>query len=92
VTFTHLNAEDITTRILGGMPMVMRVLRVSADRIYCVPEEARVEVAVAQGLVWEFDPITGGEIDDDLRWGHAYGITGSYLVLQDGSNPYCKEG
>lgn len=91
MTYTHLKPGDLTTRILGGMPMKMRVVRVSADRIYCTPDEVRVKVALRQGLVWEFDRITGAEIDDALHWGPAYGITGSFLVCDEGTNPNVVE-
>jgi hypothetical protein len=55
---------DTVTRWLAGIiPMQLIVSSVTDQRIICGP--------------WEFDRMTGEEIDDDLGWGN--GITGSYI-------------
>jgi hypothetical protein len=63
--FEHLKPGDTVTRMLGGVvPMVMVVER---NVIHC-------------GGGWTFDAATGAEIDEELGWGPAPGITGSYLI------------
>jgi len=69
--FRDVVAGDTVTRILGGYPMLLRVTSVDEHLIHCGPSG------------WTFDRLTGAEVDDDLGWGPAYGITGSYLVKED---------
>jgi hypothetical protein len=84
MTYKHLKAGSTITRLLAGtIPMPMRVLRVDARLIYCTPKEMSLKAAVRRNLIWTFDRETGAEVDDDLRWGPAYGITGSFLVPND---------
>jgi hypothetical protein len=79
--FTHLKRGHTITRLPGGeVAMPMRVLRVDSDVLYCVPREMTPNVAVRRNLIWTFDRASGAEIGDFLRWGPAYGITGSFLV------------
>jgi hypothetical protein len=79
--FTQLKPGNTITRLLAGeIPMPMRVVRVDGDVLHCVPNEMTQNVAVRRNLIWQFDRGTGAEIDDFLRWGPAYGITGSFLV------------
>ena len=55
---------EIVTRLLAGtIPMKLKVTEVTDTRIVCG--------------AWEFDRVTGGEIDEDLGW-DAYN-TGSVL-------------
>lgn len=72
--FTHLKAGDKVTRMLAGtVPMRMKVLKIDDTLIHCG--------AVNSGISgWTFDRATGAEVDEDLHWGPAYGITGSFLV------------
>ena len=84
MTYRHLKAGSTVTRLLAGtVPMPMRVLRVDANLIHCTPKEMSLKAAVRRNLIWTFDRDTGAEIDDFLRWGPAYGITGSFLVPND---------
>lgn len=60
------NVGDKVTRMLAGtIPDRLRVTEVKPDRIVC-------------GL-WEFDPATGAEIDEDLNWGPPPKWTGSFI-------------
>jgi hypothetical protein len=64
--FSHLKVGDQVTRLLAGkIPMKLEVIEIKPDRIIA-------------GL-WEFDPVTGAEIDDDLGWGPPPKVTGSFL-------------
>jgi hypothetical protein len=84
MTYRHLKAGFTVTRLLAGtVPMPMRVLRVDASLIHCTPAEISLKAAIGLNLIWTFDRDTGAEIDDDLCWGPAYGITGSFLVSND---------
>jgi hypothetical protein len=88
MTYRHLKGGSTITRLLAGaIPMPMRVLRVEAYLIYCTPKEMSLKAAVRRNLIWTFDRDTGAEVDDFLRWGHAYGITGSFLVPNDDPRP-----
>jgi hypothetical protein len=64
--------------------MPLRVLRVDAELIYCVPLASRLEGATPRTLVWTFDRKTGAEVDRGLCWGPQYGRTGSQLVKSQG--------
>lgn len=51
MTFEHIKVGDIVTRMLAGtIPMELKVTEVTDTLIACGP--------------WEFDRITGHEIDD----------------------------
>lgn len=63
--FDNIKPGDMVTRILGGIPMQIRVQSVTETVIDCG---------------WEFDRKTGCEIDDFLGWGPPPKMTGSYLV------------
>jgi hypothetical protein len=52
--------------LAGVIPMLLRVTSVEERLIRCG--------------AWQFDRVTGWEVDDDLGWGPAHGVTGSYLV------------
>jgi hypothetical protein len=60
-----------------------RVGRVDASLIYCTPKKMSLKAAVRRNLIWTFDRETGAEVDDGLRWGPAYGISGSFLIPND---------
>ncbi len=58
-----LKPGDQVHRFLGPVPILLKVSRVTKDRIVCG--------------AWEFDRATGAEIDEDLGWGP--GETGSWI-------------
>lgn len=60
---------DIVVRMLAGAPMPLTVTAADDERIYCGGSGG-----------WTFDRATGVEVDDELGWGPAYGITGSFLL------------
>lgn len=61
-----LDIGDEVVRWLGGtIPMRLKITAITDDRIVCGP--------------WEFDRVTGAEIDDELDWGPPPKMTGSYL-------------
>lgn len=67
--FEDVKAGDTVIRMLAGtIPMKLIVSKVDDDLIYCGDHG------------WTFDRKTGAEVDDDLGWGPAYGITGSFLT------------
>lgn len=77
--FTHLKEGDTVTRMLGGtVPMLMKVTRVEDIVVACTAysEDGEREVDAE----WTFDRRTGVEEDPYLRWGVAFGQTGSVLV------------
>ena len=77
MTFHHLKPGDTAIRMLGGsIPMLVKVVEVLPDRIRCDVAEGPV---ITDGNYWEFDRATGAEIDDELGWGPAHGVTGSFL-------------
>lgn len=57
---------EFINRYLGGIdkPMSLKVTEVTDSRIICGP--------------WQFDKLTGAEIDEELGWGPLSG-TGSYI-------------
>jgi hypothetical protein len=78
---TQLKRGDPVTRLLANtIPMPMRVVRVDKTVVHCTQRDIPTEFAFRRGLIWTFDKATGAEIDDDLGWGPAYGVTGSQLV------------
>lgn len=60
-----LKVGDRVHRWLGGFPMSIEVTAIKGDRIVCA--------------LWEFDRLTGAEIDEEIGWGPTHGITGSYI-------------
>jgi hypothetical protein len=84
MTYRNLKAGSTVTRLLAEtIAMPMRVLRVDASLIYCTPREMSLTEAIGRNLIWTFDRETGAEVDDGLRWGPAYGISGSFLIPND---------
>lgn len=63
----NVKEKEVVTRILAGIPMRLKVTQVTDEKIICGP--------------WEFDKITGAEIDEHLGWGPPPLMTGSYLVI-----------
>jgi len=87
---------DKVVRLLSSalIPMIMRVLKVTDDRIICradehcpnVPDILREAMTSADGsdlsVCWQFNKQTGGEIDEDLGWtGEPGSSTGSFLAF-----------
>lgn len=56
--------------LAGVLPAELLVTAVDERLIWCGPV----------GSGWSFDRDTGFEVDEELGWGPALGITGSYLV------------
>ena len=64
--FENLNVGDVVTRMLGGtIPMKLSVSAITDRIITC--------------SAWQFDRVTGAEIDEVLGWGPPPLMTGSYL-------------
>jgi hypothetical protein len=59
---------DTVIRMLGDVPMKLRVTEITEERIICGP--------------WQFDRQTGAEVDEDLGWGPPPLYTGSYIKLE----------
>jgi hypothetical protein len=57
--------QFVTRMLAGEIEMQLRVTAITEDRIICGG--------------WEFDRLTGAEIDDDLGWGPPPRMTGSYI-------------
>lgn len=67
-TFDYIRPGDTVRRLLAGtIPMDLVVDAVDERLIHC------------RGG-WMFDRETGVEEDPDIRWGFAFGVTGSFLV------------
>jgi hypothetical protein len=70
MTKTEIKVGDRVTRWLAGtIPVELVVSGVTDDRIVCGS--------------WEFDKLTGAEIDEELGWGPPpkYGVTGSFIKM-----------
>lgn len=66
----NVKVGDTVTRYLAGeLRQVLTVTDVTSEKIICVD--------------WEFDRVTGAEIDDALDWGPPPKATGSYIVKED---------
>lgn len=75
--FGHIKPGDRVVRLLAGVakqPLV--VTRVDDHLIHCCFGCA--EAGECRG--WTFDRVTGAEVDRELGWGPAQGVTGSYLM------------
>lgn len=59
--------QTVTRMLAGSVPMELKVTQVTETTIVCG--------------AWVFDKRTGAEIDDDLGWGPAPKMTGSYIKL-----------
>ena len=64
---------DEVIRLLGGeIPMPLKVDKVTDALVVCGP--------------WEFDKITGAEIDEELGWG--VNGTGSFIIKAGDQYPF----
>jgi hypothetical protein len=72
--FAHIKVGDTVIRLLAGtVPMLIKVFEITNGIIKCrVPE-------IGEDY-WQFDVVTGAEIDPDLNWGPPPMFTGSFLV------------
>lgn len=67
--FSYLKVGDPVIRLLGGeVEMPLRVTEI----------KKKEGIIVCQA--WEFDVITGAEIDEELEWGPKFGASGSFLL------------
>lgn len=73
-----LQVGDIVTRDLGGVPMAGRIERMDDTLFYW---RALNFPAGPEG--WTFDRATGAEVDEFLKWGPQYGVTGSFLLTHE---------
>lgn len=81
--FRSLRVGDNVIRLMGEtVPMRMRVLKVEGGLIYATHDEISTATAIRKNLIWTFDAETGAEVDHELGWGPAYGITGTRLVQE----------
>jgi hypothetical protein len=68
---SEVRVGDVVTRIIGGVPMDLRVTSVDEHFIYCGPP----------GMGWKFDRVSGIEVDEEIGWGvPPAGVVGSYLA------------
>lgn len=67
--FEHLKVGDYVTREMCGLKEKWKVTSITSELITI-------------GMGWTFDPKTGAEVDDYLRWGPKYGVTGSFLIKE----------
>ena len=77
MNLSDLAPGDIVLREFAGEPMRL---------VYIGTRDGLIYAGFGADLCWTFDVATGAEVDDGLRWGPAYGRTGSYLsgvVRQD---------
>lgn len=66
VSFREAQVGDTVIRWLGGeIPHRLTVTKITDALIIC--------------SAWEFDRVTGAEVDSALVWGPPPGMTGSYL-------------
>jgi hypothetical protein len=71
MTLKNPRTGDVVYRMLSGdieMPLIVRAVR--DDKVICGS--------------WEFDLVTGAEIDDMLDWGPPPKHTGSFLRFKNG--------
>lgn len=67
-----MKVGDKVIRMLAGtIPMLLPVAKLQPDLITCTGG-------------WTFDPATGAEIDEDLKWGAPPLRTGSFLLKING--------
>lgn len=81
--FDDLKVGETVTRMLGGrIPLLMIVVKVTEEKIYCGVAREGIEIGMTvndgqEYEGWIFCRCCGAEIDEYLNWGH--GQTGSYL-------------
>jgi hypothetical protein len=87
-----VNIGDVVDRRMGagGPVMKMVVVAIGDNLLYCCPQEWNPKLdrpldtwrkAFYKGCCWTFDLKTGVEEDAELKWGVAFGRTGTYLEL-----------
>jgi len=66
----QVKVGDTVTRYLAGeLRQMLTVTDVTSDKVICAD--------------WEFDRVTGAEIDDVLDWAPPPKATGSYIAKKD---------
>ena len=73
-----MKVGDKVTRMLGGMPMILIVTKITEGMLICGP--------------YQFDLKTGIEIDDALEWGPKYGRSGSFIIKETLKEPSISQG
>lgn len=66
-----LVAGDVLMRDLGGVLVALP---------YLGARDGLIHAGFGPALCWTFDEATGAEVDDEIGWGPAHGVTGSCLV------------
>lgn len=62
-------------RILGGVVEMPMIIKTVDETSFTVVPQEKPDFEDH----WTFDIATGAEIDEDLKWGPKYGITGSII-------------
>lgn len=82
--FRDLKVGDHVDRWLArNFFMHLIVIKVDEHLIYCDHLQHGKPIGFTPNTGWKFDRDTGCEEDADLRWGKAFGITGSYLQRKE---------
>lgn len=69
MSLQDLKVGHWVTRVMGRLPLMrLRVTAVGGGVVVCSG--------------WTFDATTGAEIDEDLKWGPKYGVTGSHIIAE----------
>lgn len=72
--FRRVRPGDTVIRLVGDVPVPLRVTAVDERFIYCGPPTSG----------WKFDKSTGVEVDEELGWGPDLGVSGSWLLAVGG--------
>lgn len=80
-SFEHLKLGDKVTRVLGGkVRMPMLVTMIDGNYITCAAIQKNGTLFSGG---WRFNRANGFEEDEEIGWGTKFGVTGSYLVLEN---------
>ena len=81
MSFRELKVGDGVIRRMGadGPPSKMKVMAVTDKLLICAAPGTE-EWPLDQ--LWTFDRETGIEEDEQLGWGRKFGVTGTYLQLE----------
>lgn len=80
-SFEHLKPGDKVIRILGGkVRMQMQVTMIDGNYITCAAIQKNDTLFYGG---WKFNRTNGFEEDEEIGWGTKFGVTGSYLVLEN---------
>lgn len=70
--FKHLKVGDRVMRDLAGQPMLMQVVDVQDELLYCAA--VHPDGSITQFEPWPFDREHGWEHDEEMQWGHKFGV------------------